>query len=50
MIDLLREVNTSKKNQVDRTMCVTILDHVCELNSICSDRMGITHTRIHPMQ
>ena len=50
VVDLLRAVDTSKKNHVDRFLSERILSHIMKLNSICSDSMGILHTRIHPFK
>ncbi|XP_076444357.1 uncharacterized protein LOC143282555 [Babylonia areolata] len=50
VVDLLREVDTSHKNHIDRMLSERILSHIMKLNSICSDRMGILHSRIHPFK
>ncbi|XP_070211584.1 mucin-5AC-like [Littorina saxatilis] len=50
VVDLLREVDTSRKNHVDRFLSERILSHIMKLNSICSDKMGILHTKIHPFK
>ena len=50
VVDLLKEVDTSRKNHVDRFLSERILSHIMRLNSICSDKMGVLHTRIHPFK
>ncbi|XP_074651700.1 uncharacterized protein LOC141906352 [Tubulanus polymorphus] len=35
---------------VNRVLVEEIIEHIMELNSICSDRMGAWHTRIHPLK
>lgn len=53
IIDVLREVNTDvndSKTQVDRVLCEKTLAHIMQLNSICSDRLGVLHTKIHPVK
>ncbi|KAJ8303890.1 hypothetical protein KUTeg_017473 [Tegillarca granosa] len=50
VVDMLRDVNTDTRRTVDRVLCEKILSHIMKLNSICSDRMGVLHTRIHPVK
>ncbi|XP_033729314.1 immunoglobulin A1 protease autotransporter-like, partial [Pecten maximus] len=50
IVDLLREVDASDNNIVNKTMCDKIMAHIIKLNSICSDRIGILHTKIHPVK
>ena len=50
VVDLLREADTGDKNHVDRALCEKILSHIMKLNSICSDRIGVLHTKIHPVK
>ncbi|XP_069138858.1 uncharacterized protein [Argopecten irradians] len=50
IVDLLREVDANDNNIVNKTMCDKIMSHIIKLNSICSDRIGILHTKIHPVK
>ncbi|XP_061195900.1 uncharacterized protein LOC133204162 [Saccostrea echinata] len=50
IVDLLRQVDTSPKCHVDRILCEKILSHIMKLNSICSDRIGVLHSKIHPVK
>ena len=50
VVDLLREVDTSLRYEVDRILCDRIMSHIMKLNSICSDSMGVLHTKIHPVK
>ena len=53
IIDTLRSVRTStasKTYDIDRIIADKIVNHMLALDSICSDRMGTMHTRIHPLK
>nr|XP_011412870.2 titin homolog [Crassostrea gigas] len=50
IVDLLRQVDTGAKQHVNRVLCDKILSHIMKLNSICSDRIGVLHTKIHPVK
>ncbi|XP_012946831.1 uncharacterized protein LOC101858840 [Aplysia californica] len=49
ILDVLRKVDTSKDNCVNRILCKHIVEDIKDLNSICSDRISIMHARIHPV-
>ena len=52
IIDQLRKVVKECPETFDLDYILTnkIVSHVLELNSICSDRMGTLHARIHPLK
>ena len=51
-MDTLRSISNSEKRffDLDRILAERVVSHLLELNSICSDRMGAFHTRIHPLK
>ncbi|XP_067664660.1 uncharacterized protein [Haliotis asinina] len=50
VVDILRHVDTDSKHHVDRVLLEKIISNIIFLNSVCSDRMGILHARIHPLK
>ena len=54
ILDTLRSVIELNADQnrynVDKVIADNIVAHILELNSICSDRMGMLHSRIHPLK
>ncbi|XP_046350650.2 calphotin-like [Haliotis rufescens] len=50
VVDILRQVDTDSKHHVDRVLLEKIISNIVFLNSVCSDRMGILHARIHPLK
>ncbi|GFN73726.1 hypothetical protein PoB_000023200 [Plakobranchus ocellatus] len=50
MLDVLRRVEVSTQaNYLNRVYIQHIVDDIKQLNSICSDRMGVMHGRINPV-
>ena len=53
-MDILRSINpyasVSVTYDLDKILADKIINHMLELNSICSDRMGSLHARIHPLK
>jgi len=52
-MDILRRIKESDDASMfnlDRVLADYIVSHILELNSICSDRMGLLHSRIHPLK
>ena len=53
ILDTLRHVTKQESKvtfDLDRILADKIVGHVLQLNSICSDRMGTMHMRIHPLK
>ncbi|GFS17616.1 hypothetical protein ElyMa_003244100 [Elysia marginata] len=50
VLDVLRRVEvTTQSNYLNRVFIQNIVEDIKSLNSICSDRMGVMHGRIHPV-
>lgn len=47
LLDLLRETNRTTEHYVDSIMVRYIIDYTSILNSVCSDQIGILHSRIN---
>lgn len=49
---MLRNVKNSQSGMfdLDNILGTKMVNHILELNSICSDRMGTLHARIHPLK
>ncbi|CAD5124049.1 DgyrCDS12355 [Dimorphilus gyrociliatus] len=52
VLDILRRIQSDSKEifSIDRIIVDKIISHILHLNSICSDRMGLLHARIHPLK
>ena len=53
MMDTIRTMTptpVSVTYDLDKILADKIISHMLELNSICSDRMGVLHSRIHPLK
>ena len=52
-MDIMRDLQTKGHAftfDVDSILIDKIITFILELNSICSDRMGVLHSRIHPLK
>ncbi|XP_063401589.1 uncharacterized protein LOC134685611 [Mytilus trossulus] len=47
LLDLLRETNRTTEHYVDSIMVRYIIDYTSILNSVCSDQIGILHSKIN---
>ena len=46
----ITQTNDTALFNLDHVLANYITSHILELNSICSDRMGLLHSRIHPLK
>ncbi|XP_069131618.1 uncharacterized protein [Argopecten irradians] len=47
IVDHLHLLSSGPHHHVDVVMCQRIIDYIMALNSVCSDQLGILHSKIH---